>query len=107
MLTCCRQGVSVDIFSMVYRSAHPPVHVPELGVADFILSRAESFGDKPAIVEAETGTALTYRQLADLSLRSASGLSALGFGKGDVCAIYSPNVPEYATAFYAVAIAGG
>jgi acyl-CoA synthetase (AMP-forming)/AMP-acid ligase II len=37
----------------------------------------------------------------------AAGLAAKGFAKGDVFAIYSPNVPEYAVAFHGVVKAGG
>ena len=39
--------------------------------------------------------------------RVATGLAARGFRKGDVFAIYSPNVPEYAIAFHAVSLLGG
>ena len=37
----------------------------------------------------------------------AAGLAERGFGKGDVFAIFSPNVPEYALAFHGIATAGG
>ncbi len=37
----------------------------------------------------------------------AAGLAARGFGKGDVFAHLSPNLPEYAVAFHGVASAGG
>ena len=33
--------------------------------------------------------------------------AARGFGKGDVFAIYAPNMPEYALAFLSVAMLGG
>src|SRR4029453_6824221 len=36
----------------------------------------------------------------------AAGLAARGLPKGDVLAIYSPNLPEYAVAFHAVASLG-
>ena len=49
----------------------------------------------------------TYAQLADGIRRVAVGLSRRGFGKGDVLAIYSPNLPEYALAFFGVAMVGG
>ena len=39
--------------------------------------------------------------------RTAAGLAANGFSKGDVLGIYSPNVPEYAVAFHAAASLGG
>jgi acyl-CoA synthetase (AMP-forming)/AMP-acid ligase II len=37
----------------------------------------------------------------------ASGLAARGFGKGDVLAVYMPNLPEYAIAFHGATSAGG
>src|SRR5207247_8805362 len=53
------------------------------------------------------GRTLTYQGWADGVLRVATGLAARGFRKGDVFAIYSPNVPEYAIAFHAVSLLGG
>ena len=38
---------------------------------------------------------------------AAAGLAGRGFGKSDVFAHYAPNLPEYAVAFHAVAMAGG
>jgi acyl-CoA synthetase (AMP-forming)/AMP-acid ligase II len=39
--------------------------------------------------------------------RAAAGLAARGFRKGDVLALYSPNLPEFAVAFHAPAMLGG
>ena len=39
--------------------------------------------------------------------RTAAGLYARGFRKGDVLAVLSPNAPEYAVAFHGAALAGG
>jgi acyl-CoA synthetase (AMP-forming)/AMP-acid ligase II len=44
--------------------------------------------------------------LPDLVDRAAAGLSRLGLGKGDVCAILSPNTPEYPIAMLAIARLG-
>ena len=41
------------------------------------------------------------------SNKMAAGLHQRGFQKGDVFAIYSPNIPEYAIAFYGTGLAGG
>jgi acyl-CoA synthetase (AMP-forming)/AMP-acid ligase II len=49
----------------------------------------------------------TYRQLAEGVARAAAGLEHRGFGRGDVLAIYCPNLPEYAIVFLAVASIGG
>ena len=64
-------------------------------------------GDKPALVDGPTGRTLSYRQLAEAVRRVAAGLAARGFGKGDVLALSSPNLPEYAVAMYGAMAAGG
>ena len=66
-----------------------------------MLRHAARLGDKPALIDGPTGRTLTYRQLADGVRRAAAGLAKRGFGKGDVFAIYSPNLPEYAVVFLA------
>jgi long-chain acyl-CoA synthetase len=50
---------------------------------------------------------LTYRELADLALRTAAGLRAHGLRPGDRVAILLPNLPELVVALYATTIAGG
>src|ERR671914_596778 len=45
--------------------------------------------------------------LSEFVLGAAAGLARRGFAKGDVLALYSPNLPEYVIAFHAVATLGG
>jgi acyl-CoA synthetase (AMP-forming)/AMP-acid ligase II len=71
------------------------------------MHRAQELGDKPALIDGPTGRTLTYKQLADAISIVAYNLSQRGFRKGDVCGILSPNCPEYAVAFHAVATLGG
>src|SRR3990167_8086606 len=92
---------------MIIRSTSPDVTVPEVSITEYVLRHAERLGDKPAMVDGPSGRTLTYRQLADGVRRAATGLARRGFKKGDVFAIYSPNLPEYAVAFNAVASLGG
>jgi acyl-CoA synthetase (AMP-forming)/AMP-acid ligase II len=92
---------------MVIRSPWPDVSVPEVSITEYVLRHAERLRDKPAMVDGVSGRALTYGQLADSIRRVATGLARRGFRKGDVFAIYSPNVPEYAVIFNAVASLGG
>jgi acyl-CoA synthetase (AMP-forming)/AMP-acid ligase II len=73
----------------------------------FLLEHARALGDKPALVDGPSGRALSYRQLAEGVERVAAGLAARGFGPGDVLAISSPNLPEYALALYGAMAAGG
>src|ERR1700704_6412017 len=50
---------------------------------------------------------LTYRPLAEGVTRAAARLGKRRFTEGDDFAIYSPNLPEYAVIFLAVASLGG
>jgi acyl-CoA synthetase (AMP-forming)/AMP-acid ligase II len=92
---------------MIVRSTSPDVAIPAVSITEYVLRHAARLGDKPALIDGPTGRTLTYRQLADAVRRAAAGLARLGFRKGDVLAIYSPNLPEYAVVFQAVALLGG
>jgi acyl-CoA synthetase (AMP-forming)/AMP-acid ligase II len=91
---------------MIFRSPYPNVSIPEMSVPEFVLRGASTRGDKPALVDGASGQTITYAQLAESVRRMAASLSARGFGKGDVFAIFSPNVPEYAVALYAASSLG-
>lgn len=92
---------------MIFGSPYPDIPIPEQPLMEFILQRAVELADKPALIEGLTNSIITYKQLANSIYRAAIGLAARGFSKGDVLAIYSPNLPEYAIAFHAVATNGG
>ena len=95
------------IAARIIRSQYPDVDIPEVTITELVLGRAAERGDKPAIVDGASGRTITYAQLAGGVRRAAAGLAAHGLSKGDVLGIYSPNVPEYAVAFHAVASLGG
>jgi acyl-CoA synthetase (AMP-forming)/AMP-acid ligase II len=92
---------------VIFGSSFPALDVPDATLADFVLQRADALGDKPALIDGPSGRIVTYAQLAGMTRAIATGLAGRGFGAGDVFAIFSPNVPEYATAFHGVATAGG
>ena len=92
---------------MIVRSTSPDVAIPDLTVPEFVLRQADRLADKPALVEGPTGRSMTYGQLSDAVRRVATGLHRRGFRQGDVFAIYSHNLPEYAVLFNAVASLGG
>ena len=79
----------------------------ELNVADNCVDRhAEDplTADKVALIwEGEDGAVrrLTYRDMRDAVARLANGFKSLGIGKGDVVAIYLPNLPEAFAAIHA------
>ena len=90
---------------MIYSG--PAVDIPESPLVPFVLHRAGDLSTKPALIDGLTGRELTYGALADGAKRVASGLRRRGFKKGDVFAIFSPNLIEYPIAFFAVASLGG
>jgi len=92
---------------MIFRSQLEDLKIPEVPLTPFILERAERFGEKLALVDAQTGRAITYAQFARDVRRAAAGLARRGLRARDVLAIYSPNLPEYAVAFHAVSLLGG
>lgn len=92
---------------MIFESPFPRVDIPDASFSTFVLEHARDRGDKRAIIDGASGRTLTYRELLDAARAVAAGLSARGFRKGDVFAIFCPNSPEYAVAFHAVAMLGG
>ncbi len=92
---------------MIYRSPLPDVHVPEVPLPEYLFEHAAQWSDKAALIDGPSDRTITYAQLTTAVDAVAAGLAARGFTKGDVFAIYSPNIPEYAVAFLGVARAGG
>src|SRR5688500_9485419 len=90
----------------MYRSLHPPLDIPATPLAEFVLARAAARGERPALVCAVTGRSVSYAALPELVDRTAVGLAALGIAKGDVCAIFAVNSPEYVIAVLAIARLG-
>lgn len=92
---------------MIFTGPHPPAAIPDLALTSFVLRAAERHAAITAAVDVTGGTSYTYGELAAGVRRAAAGLSAIGFGKGDVLAMLSPNVPEYPIAYHAAVLAGG
>ena len=92
---------------MIFRSPFEDVVIPEVSLTEFVLAGAHERGDKAALIDGPTGRTVTYAGLAGGVRALAAGLAQRGFGKGDVFAIHSPNIPEYALAFHGIASAGG
>ena len=92
---------------MIYKSPFPDVEIPVTPLHEYVFEKADQWPDKPALIDGPTGRTLTYAQLRAAVTAVATGLAARGFGAGDVFAIFSPNVPEYAVAFMGVSAAGG
>jgi acyl-CoA synthetase (AMP-forming)/AMP-acid ligase II len=92
---------------MIFTAPEEPLAIPEVALTPLLLARAETHGDKPAFIDGPTGRTLTHRAWARAVTNAAVGLVTRGLRKGDVVALYSPNLPEYAVAFHAVSLVGG
>src|SRR2546423_5007800 len=92
---------------VIFRSPYPDVEIPDISVPAFVLAGAAALGNKPALIDGPSGRTLSYADLARSVRQVAASLARRGFRKGDVFAIYSPNVLEYAVALHAVATLGG
>ncbi len=63
------------------------------------------FADRPAVFY--EGRTISYRELAQDVDRLAAGLAKLGIAPGDKVGIWMSNIPEWITAYFAIARAGG
>jgi acyl-CoA synthetase (AMP-forming)/AMP-acid ligase II len=91
---------------MIIRSPYPDVEIPSTALVPYVLQRAADVPDKTAIICGVTGRSYTYAGLARAIRQVAAGLAARGVRKGDVVGLVSPNTPDFAVVFYAVASIG-
>jgi acyl-CoA synthetase (AMP-forming)/AMP-acid ligase II len=91
----------------VISSPWPAPEIPDVDFAAQVLRHADRLADRPALVDAADGRTMRYGELVAAARRIAAGLAARGFGRGDVLAVYSPNVPEFVATVLGVAMAGG
>ncbi|HEY5883066.1 MAG TPA: AMP-binding protein [Pyrinomonadaceae bacterium] len=91
---------------MIFTSPHPAISIPDTTITDYVLRHATRLGRKVALIDGVTGRTYSYSELPHRIKEVAAGFAAHGLKKGDVLAIYSPNVPEYAIAFHAAATLG-
>jgi acyl-CoA synthetase (AMP-forming)/AMP-acid ligase II len=93
---------------MIHTSPLPAIDIATgMALSELVFRHAASHPDKAALIDGPSGRTITYGQLLDMSRRFAGGLKARGFGNGDVLALMSPNIPEYAVVFHGTAMAGG
>ncbi|GAB5501126.1 MAG: AMP-binding protein [Pseudohongiellaceae bacterium] len=92
---------------MIFTSNRPAVELPKTDLTSVVLRYAEEKAEEPALIDGTTGRQLTYSQLQTQVNLLATGLHKRGFRKGDVCAVFCPNCPEYGVVFLGVARLGG
>lgn len=99
----------MGVFSgtMIFRAPEAPLTLPDLALTPWLLARVHAHGDKPAFIDGTTGRTITHLAWARAVTHAAANLADRGVRKGDVVALYSSNLPEYAVAFHAISLAGG
>lgn len=98
---------------MIYTSHHPVPPLPESSVFHYLFP--ERPGDSPihvhppsttAFIDGPTGRTLTRGELEDGALRIATGLRALGIGRGSTALLIGPNSLEWVLAAFGLQAAG-
>ena len=79
---------------MIYEAPENNVEIADTDVTSFVLEHASEHSDKPALIDGPSGRELSYGELVDGVKALAAGLAARGFGKGDVLAVFMPNLPS-------------
>ena len=100
-------GRGLTLGAMPHQSPHPDLVIPAVTLTDYVLDRAWSMGDKPALIDGPSGRVVTYAHLQSQVRSFAGGLVERGFKAGQVVALMLPNIPEFAVCFYGTLWAGG
>ena len=91
---------------MIFRSPWADFVSPRCSVWDAVSAVALRCGEKPAVIEGETGRTLTYRELIQHVERVAAGLYRTGLRPGQPVAVALPNSIDFVLAWYGALRAG-
>ena len=82
--------------------AHVParIDIPDTPLPDCLRRNARRYPKHPALIFFDAR--MTFSELNDAVDRFAAGLQKLGVARGDRVALYMPNCPQYAIAYYGV-----
>lgn len=98
-------GISTSYLERPWLNLYPPnvnidMEVEQVPLFSLVDDSILRYPDRAAMVY--LGTTITYRQLGGYIDRTAEALFSMGIKKGSVVAIYLPNCPQFAMAFYAL-----
>lgn len=92
---------------VIYSSPFPSLDAEFAALPDLVRGAAARAPDRPALIDAASGAAVTYATLAARIGRIAAGLAERGFAPGDVLAVRAPNMPPWAGVALGAMAAGG
>jgi acyl-CoA synthetase (AMP-forming)/AMP-acid ligase II len=93
--------------SVVFRGPWPDIEIPESSLTKYVFEGVSRRASRPALIDGVTDRVVSYGELYREVRRFSKGLWDRGFRKGDVFALYCPNVLEYPVAFHGAAAIGG
>ncbi len=74
------------------------IDYPNISITEALKEVAEKYPNDIALIFEDFK--LTYRELVELVDRFATALSDLGISKGDIVALFLPNIPQFAISYY-------
>src|SRR3954454_25236140 len=92
---------------MPFRSMLPELQLPDTDFSSFVLAMARRLPDKMALIDADTGARLSYRQFTQAVDAAARDLNGRGLRRGHVVALCGVSTPSFSIAAHAVWRAGG
>jgi len=91
---------------MQIANRYPPLEIPAVSLSELVLQRAHELGDKPAIVDVDSGRGYSYAQVGALVTGVAAHLAPRG-ERRERLAVLLPNVPEFPIVFHGIVRSGG
>ena len=91
----------------IYTSQQGAIALRDISITERVFEGVRRRGDLPVLIDGPTGRQVTGSAFIASVKALAGGLTEQGFGKGATVALMMPNMPEFCTAFHAVAWAGG
>ena len=92
---------------VVFRSKLPDIEINNSqSLQTYCFGKMSEVADRACLIDGQTGASYTYAEVESLSRRAASGLRAMGVGKGDVVMNLLRNCPEFAFTFLGAARLG-
>ncbi|KAF9350442.1 putative fatty-acid--CoA ligase FadD10 [Mortierella sp. AD094] len=92
----------------IYTSRLPDQPIPQINAYTFATSNPNNTKDShPLLIDALTKRVITYGEWKRDTRRWATGLQSIGFGRGDVLALFSFNQVDYSITLYGAVLLGG
>ena len=91
----------------IFNSPLADVPLRDVSITERLFEGLANDPDRVVLIDGPSGAGMTGAGLQGRVQRLAGGLTAAGFGAGQVVAILAPNMPDFATVFHGVAYAGG